>query len=134
MPGLEQKVAETWAAVTNGTEAPPELRMLGGAGTLPSTLATEEMAVACVSVALMAAAASQARSFGKPVECVLNRAHVAEAMLSERRFTVAGHPAGMGFAPLSTFWQTADGWVRTHANYPWHRTALLTARVAPATD
>jgi hypothetical protein len=29
------------------------------------------------------------------------------------------------FAPLSRFWRTGDGWVRTHANYPWHRDALL---------
>lgn len=31
----------------------------------------------------------------------------------------------MGFAPLSRFWEASDGWVRTHANYPWHRAALL---------
>lgn len=39
-------------------------------------------------------------------------------------------PAGNGidgFAPLSRLWPAADGWVRTHANYPWHRAALLTA-------
>ena len=39
-------------------------------------------------------------------------------------------PAGSserGFAPLSRLWPTADGWVRTHANYPWHRAALLKA-------
>jgi crotonobetainyl-CoA:carnitine CoA-transferase CaiB-like acyl-CoA transferase len=33
----------------------------------------------------------------------------------------------MGFAPLSRFWRARDGWVRTHANYPWHRSALLDA-------
>ena len=32
-----------------------------------------------------------------------------------------------GFAPLSRLWPAADGWVRTHANYPWHRAALLAA-------
>ena len=31
------------------------------------------------------------------------------------------------WAELSGFWQTSDGWVRTHANYPHHRAALLTA-------
>ncbi len=36
----------------------------------------------------------------------------------------AGRPL-RGFAPLSRLWSTADGWVRTHANYPWHRAALL---------
>lgn len=32
--------------------------------------------------------------------------------------------AAAGFAPLSGFWPTADGWVRTHANYPHHRDRL----------
>jgi hypothetical protein len=31
------------------------------------------------------------------------------------------------FAPLSRFWRAADGWVRTHGNYPWHQEALLRA-------
>ena len=57
--------------------------------------------------------------------CALDRGHVADAVRSERYFRVAGQPAGASFAPLSRFWPTADGWVRTHANYPWHRTALL---------
>ena len=33
----------------------------------------------------------------------------------------------MGFATLSRFWRCADGWVRTHANYPWHEAALRQA-------
>ena len=32
-----------------------------------------------------------------------------------------------GFAPLSAFHRTADGWVRLHANYPHHEQALLGA-------
>ena len=31
----------------------------------------------------------------------------------------------MGFAPLSRFWRTADGWLRLHGNYPHHRAAAL---------
>ncbi|HEX2315896.1 MAG TPA: CoA transferase, partial [Thermomonospora sp.] len=31
------------------------------------------------------------------------------------------------FAPLSRFWRAADGWVRTHGNYPHHRDRLLRA-------
>jgi crotonobetainyl-CoA:carnitine CoA-transferase CaiB-like acyl-CoA transferase len=37
----------------------------------------------------------------------------------------------VGFAALSRFWPAADGWVRTHANYPWHRDALLSALGTP---
>ena len=43
--------------------------------------------------------------------------------------------AATGWAPLSGFFRTSDGWVRTHANYPHHRLALQTAlglRAAPA--
>ncbi|RZQ61875.1 carnitine dehydratase [Amycolatopsis suaedae] len=39
--------------------------------------------------------------------------------------------APAGFARLSRFWQTADGWLRTHANYPWHRDSLLDALGEP---
>lgn len=38
----------------------------------------------------------------------------------------AGNAVG-GFAPLSRLWPSSDGWVRTHANYPWHHGALLRA-------
>ena len=60
----------------------------------------------------------------------LDRAHVAAAVRSERYFRVGRQAAGASFAPLSRFWPTADGWIRTHGNYPWHRHALL--RPSPA--
>jgi CoA-transferase family III len=40
---------------------------------------------------------------------------------------LGGERIATGFAPLSRFWRASDGWVRTHANYPWHREALLRA-------
>jgi crotonobetainyl-CoA:carnitine CoA-transferase CaiB-like acyl-CoA transferase len=57
----------------------------------------------------------------------VDRGQVATAVRSERYFAVDGRPAGMGFARLSRFFPAADGWVRTHANYPWHKQALLQA-------
>jgi hypothetical protein len=57
----------------------------------------------------------------------LDRGHVAAAFRSEAYLRLNGERGGTGFAPLSRFWRTADGWVRTHANYPWHREALLRA-------
>ncbi|WP_373042091.1 hypothetical protein [Streptomyces sp. NRRL S-448] len=38
----------------------------------------------------------------------------------------------MTFAPLSGFWQAADGWVRTHANHPHHEAALVRALRLPS--
>jgi crotonobetainyl-CoA:carnitine CoA-transferase CaiB-like acyl-CoA transferase len=85
--------------------------------------------LACVATALLAAATFvEGRTSVAPGRVSLDREHVAAAVSSERWFRRAdGPPAGTGFAPLSRFWRTADGWVRTHANYPWHRAALLAA-------
>lgn len=48
---------------------------------------------------------------------------VAVAYSSERWFRIDGQ-APSAFAPLSGFFTTLDGWVRTHANYPHHAQAL----------
>jgi crotonobetainyl-CoA:carnitine CoA-transferase CaiB-like acyl-CoA transferase len=61
----------------------------------------------------------------------VDRDHIAAAVRSERYFRRGGQSAGVGFATLSRFWPAADGWVRTHANYPWHRDALLSALGTP---
>lgn len=105
----------------------PEMHVVGDARSLQSALGVERVATASVSVALMAGARAAERRKKKPVACEVVGAQVAAAMLSERRFVADGQPAGMGFAPLSRFWATSDGWVRTHANYGWHRRAMLQA-------
>lgn len=58
---------------------------------------------------------------------------VAVAYTSDRWLRVSGGPPP-GFAPLSGFFRAADGWVRTHANYPHHRAALLRGLALPATS
>jgi len=122
-----------WAGVDLRLPAGLEVLWVSGApGHLPSRLPVEEVAVACTATALLAAAALHAQrggdsgSRGSPT-ARLDRAHIAAAFRSEAHLRVNGEQAGPGFAPLSRFWRTADGWVRTHGNYPWHRSALLRA-------
>jgi hypothetical protein len=104
----------------------------GAPGHLPSRLPVEDVAIACTGAALLAAAALHAQrggdcgSRGSPT-AQLDLSHIAAAFRSERYLRVNGEQAGLGFAPLSRFWRAADGWVRTHGNYPWHRSALLRA-------
>ncbi|MEU4384700.1 CoA transferase [Promicromonospora sp. NPDC023805] len=50
-------------------------------------------------------------------------ARVAAAFASDRVLALDGRPVD-AFAPLSGFFRTSDGWVRTHANYPHHRSRL----------
>ena len=122
--------AEAWAALSSTSTDTPAIQpvpvqVMGTSGQLVSRFAVEPTAVAAVGVALLAAAALHRQRGGSCHAVSLDRGHVAAAVRSERYFRRAGVQAGAGFAPLSRFWPSADGWVRTHANYPWHRAALL---------
>jgi crotonobetainyl-CoA:carnitine CoA-transferase CaiB-like acyl-CoA transferase len=133
-----QLLAEAWTALAEVTRPPPlpaagpvfpaELELTGVPGYLPSPLAVEDTAIACAGAALLAASALHEQRGGpRPRSVRLDRGDVAVTFRSEAYLRVNGQQAGTGFAPLSRFWRAADGWVRTHANYPWHRDALLRA-------
>ena len=94
---------------------------------LASTLAVAECATASVAACLGAAGKLASTRTGTSPDLSLDTAHVAAAVRSERLLRDPAGNAVEGFAPLSRLWRCADGWVRTHANYPWHRAALLQA-------
>jgi crotonobetainyl-CoA:carnitine CoA-transferase CaiB-like acyl-CoA transferase len=120
-------LGEAWAALGGGGPG-TELQVTGVPGDLPSHLPVADTAVACAGAALLAAADLQARRGGPVARTArLDRGHVAAAFRSEAYVRLNGAVAATGFAPLSRFWRTRDGWVRTHGNYPWHREALLRA-------
>lgn len=56
----------------------------------------------------------------------LRSERAAAAFDSSGRLRLDGNPLPQ-FAELSRFWPTADGWIRTHGNYPHHAVALLNA-------
>jgi crotonobetainyl-CoA:carnitine CoA-transferase CaiB-like acyl-CoA transferase len=127
----EDLTDQVWTALTSdGASVPARpvpVAVTGPTGNLPSPFAVEDCAVASVSAALLAAAAVAAQRGSSVSPVTLDRRHVADAVRSERFFRQGGEPSGMSFASLSRFWEAADGWVRTHANYPWHRRALVDA-------
>ncbi|HYB23413.1 MAG TPA: hypothetical protein VED41_06430, partial [Solirubrobacteraceae bacterium] len=115
---------EVWRVLT-GTGA-AAFEMTGAARFPASPYALDEIAVAAVGAALVAAAElAQARGGHRP-QVTLDRAHAALAFASERHLQ-AERPLPAGFAPLSRFARTRDGHIRLHANYPHHRAALLRA-------
>lgn len=62
-----------------------------------------------------------------PDETALPDPHkVAAAYRSDRHLLIDGEAPDV-WSPLSRFWRVADGWVRTHGNYPHHASALRTA-------
>ncbi len=100
---------------------------------LPARLPVRELARDCVGACALAAAELGALRAGLPQvpEVRVDDGAVATAFVSERHLLVDGR-APQVFAPLSRFWRTADGWARTHANYPHHRVRLLRALGLPA--
>jgi crotonobetainyl-CoA:carnitine CoA-transferase CaiB-like acyl-CoA transferase len=91
---------------------------------LPSRLAVGRLAADSVGVASLAAQLVQAERRGRrPGPVQVDGVRVAGSFRSDRLLRVEGRPV-QAFAPLSGFWPAADGWVRTHGNYPHHAQRL----------
>ena len=93
---------------------------------LPSHTATASLAWASVAAASLAAASLADRRV-----IPLDTDRIAVAYSSERHFRLDGEPLS-AWAPLSGFFRTSDGWVRTHGNYPHHAAALRRGLGVPA--
>ncbi|MFJ9751836.1 CoA transferase [Streptomyces chartreusis] len=115
-----------WSAVGGDAALLPRASTVVREGALDARLPVRELARACVGACALAAAELGARRAGRSEvpRVRLDDGAIATAFVSERHLLVDGR-APVWFAPLSRFWRTADGWVRTHANYPHHRAGLL---------
>ncbi|MFJ3652818.1 CoA transferase [Streptomyces nigra] len=124
-----------WSAVGGDAALLGQVSPVVREGALVARLPVREAARACVGACALAAAEAGARRAGRAEvpRVLLDDGAVATAFVSERHLLVDGR-APVWFAPLSRFWQAADGWVRTHANYPHHRAALLAALGVPGED
>ncbi len=120
-------LATAWAALG---EDPADLRSVRSSGKdvpLTATLPAGMLVHDAVAAASLSAGLLAARVTGHPTPGVsLDPVRVATAVTSERHFRLGGKPMD-AWAELSGFWESADGWVRTHTNYPHHRLRLLGA-------
>lgn len=106
-----------------GVSRPPTTFPDAG-GFLPARLPV--MALAMGSVAALAESANRYRAAVglSEREVRLDPERIAASFASDRLLRIDGAPVS-GFAPLSAFFETSDGWVRTHGNYAHHRARLL---------
>ncbi|MEU7601614.1 CoA transferase [Streptomyces sp. NPDC040724] len=127
--------AGAWAALGGAPELVRRVRFTGAGNLEEGPLPVRELARSTVGVCGLAAgelaAVRGAGAAGEASPLVVDEGAVATAFVSERHLRVEGR-APVVFAPLSGFWRTADGWVRTHANYPHHAAALVRALDLPA--
>ncbi len=116
-----------WSAVGGELRLLDRVTLTGGStGRLPSRLPALPALLAAVSASTLAAAVLDAtRSGQQPAQVFVDAEHVALAARSERHARIGGTTPQDLFASLSRFWQTCDGWLRLHANYPWHRERAL---------
>ncbi|MFF3309785.1 CoA transferase [Streptomyces sp. NPDC002952] len=125
-------VAYAWDALGGAPALISRVSAVVRDGALDARLPVREVARGCAGACALAAAELAAVRTGGAVPVVrLDDGAVATAFTSERHLRVDGR-APVGFAPLSRFWRTTDGWVRTHANYPHHRARLTAALGLPA--
>lgn len=126
-------LAEAWLALAGQAAAAAPVRFSGWRdGLLASRLPCLPTMTAAVAVSVLAVGRLDSARCGHAPEPVsVDVRHVAVAARSERYAREQnGEPANL-FAPLSRFWRTADGWLRTHANYAWHRERLLRVLSCP---
>ncbi|KOU65822.1 CoA transferase [Streptomyces virginiae] len=127
--------AQAWEALGGAPELVERVRYAGSGNLGDGPLPVRELARATVAVCALAAgelgAVRAGKTTGDRPPLVVDEGAVATAFVSERHLRVRGR-APVTFAPLSGFWQAADGWVRTHANYPHHEAALVRALGLPS--
>ncbi|AJF64504.1 CoA-transferase [Streptomyces vietnamensis] len=115
-----------WSALGGDPALVDRVEYGGVSGLLPARLPVMDLARATVAACSLAAV----EHAGLPGPVRVDDGAVATAFVSERHLRVDGREP-VNFAPLSRFWRAADGWVRTHANYPHHKAALLTGLGVP---
>lgn len=127
--------AEFWSAVGGDVDGLDSLEISGRDMWLGGPLPVDDLAIAAIATALMAAGGlAAARGATRPV-AGLSAEHAALSFRSERHALVGGVPLGAGFAPLSRIVRCdGGGWARTHANYPHHAAALGRALGFDAAD
>jgi hypothetical protein len=108
-----------WASLGGSADELARFRVTGPPAVLRSTFPVTAAGTAAVGASLLAA------TQGTGVPVAVDTGALAVALRSERYVRLDGRPVGSPFDPLSAFHRTADGWLRLHANYPWHRAAAL---------
>lgn len=87
-------------------------------------LAADAVAVLAAAMESARAARLGARRAASPGAAIrLDPQGIADSFRSDQLGRLDGKPFP-AWAPLSGFFAAGDGWLRTHANYPWHAAAL----------
>ncbi len=110
-----------WAAAGGDPAALDRVASMTPPATLPSRLPVTQLAFDAVALAILAVhEALLARGMVADLPKVTVRGDRLVTSVRSERFLRIGGAAPGAWSPLSGFFPAADGWVRTHGNYPHH--------------
>jgi hypothetical protein len=124
---------QVWAALDGAPGATEQVRITGPLALLPSVYDVGALAAASVAAATLAVAELGARrgwtaGAGSDVpEVEIDRFAAAAVFRSEALLRPLGWELPSPWDSVAGDYLAADGWIRLHTNYPYHRTAALRA-------
>ena len=134
MPSPEVSLAKTlWTALGGDSSALDALHFSGPSGGLPSRFHVSDLAAATIGVATLAPAELWAARRKEPLRTVLvDRQLAAAAFRCERLLQPIGWTLPPVRDPITDDYEAADGWIRLHTNYSYHRDAVTRVLGVPA--
>jgi hypothetical protein len=115
-----------WRSLGGEDAALAALRFSGPWGGLPSRFRVSDLAAATIGVATLAAAELWAARTRRPLRAVtVERSLASAAFVCERLQKPIGWTLPAPWDPLAGDYETADGWIRLHTNYSYHRDAVM---------
>lgn len=125
---MREIAARLWSLLGGDPSAIDRLELVGDERVLPSVFEVTGLATAAVGVATLAAAELQATRNERDLEQVGVTTRAASAAFRcESLFTPEGWALPPIWDPIAGDYQAADGWIRLHTNYAYHRDAVLRA-------
>jgi hypothetical protein len=126
--GFSDVISRLWLATGTGDEAEAPVAGLATTGprvVFPAAFDVTGLATGAVAVATLAAAELLAmrRESPAPVVTVDSKAASA-AFAAERLFAPVGWSGPPLWDPIAGNYRAADGWIRLHTNYAYHRAAV----------
>jgi len=124
-----------WSALDGDPALTERVQITGPSGALPAVYDVAALATASVAVATLAVAELGARRLWTAVpEVGIDRVSAAAAFRSEVLLTPIGWERPPFWDPVAGDYRAADGWIRLHTNYAYHRAAALRALGIEDTD